>query len=116
MTLEVLAIAVGLSTFAHLLQNKKVVVFSDNTGAESATQKGRTKSWDHCLLVHEIWTHALCNHSHIWVERVPTKDNLADLPSREQYDLVKKLGAVWLEPKVASLYHEHGCPGAPICD
>ena len=113
MTLEVLAIAVGLATFAHLLKNKKVIVFSDNTGAEAATKKGCARSWDHCNLIHEIWTQALCNRTHIWLERVPTKDNLADLPSREQYDLLCKLGAVWVEPKLASLYCETGCTVAP---
>ena len=34
MTLEILAISVGLSTFAEELAGRKVIVFSDNTGAE----------------------------------------------------------------------------------
>ena len=36
MTLEVMAIAVGLSTFAEQLRDHKVIIFSDNTGAEVA--------------------------------------------------------------------------------
>ena len=35
MTLEILAISVGLSTFAKELAGRKVIVFSDNTGAEA---------------------------------------------------------------------------------
>jgi len=34
MTLEILAISVGLSTFAEELRGRKVIIFSDNTGAE----------------------------------------------------------------------------------
>ena len=34
MTLEILAISVGLSTFAEELKGRKVIVYSDNTGAE----------------------------------------------------------------------------------
>ena len=35
MTLEILAISVGLSTFAAELRGRKVIVFSDNKGAEA---------------------------------------------------------------------------------
>lgn len=35
MALEIAAIAVGLSSFQHLLRGRKVLVFSDNTGAEA---------------------------------------------------------------------------------
>ena len=34
MSLEIMAVAVGLSTFADELKGRKVVVYSDNTGAE----------------------------------------------------------------------------------
>ena len=35
-----------------------------------------------------------------WIERVPTKENIADDPSREHYDLLHKLpgGAKWVPP------------------
>ena len=33
-TLEILAISVGLCTFAERLKGRKVIVYSDNTGAE----------------------------------------------------------------------------------
>ena len=73
---QVMAISVGLSTFADLLHDRKVVVFSDNTGAEAsravalalsgivrcgcvfeaAARKGSARSWDHCAMIHEIWS------------------------------------------------------------
>ena len=81
-TLEILAISMGLSTFQELLKGRKVVVWSDNKGAEGATRKGSAKAWDHCRLVHELWLHALQNRTHVWMERVASHDNISDSPSR----------------------------------
>ena len=55
-TLEILAIAVGLSSFGHLLRGRRCVIFSDNRGAEGSVIKGASKAWDQCLLIHEVWT------------------------------------------------------------
>jgi hypothetical protein len=104
MTLEILAISVGLSTFADELRGRKVIVFSDNTGAEAASRKGSAKSWDHCGLIHEIWSHCWVNSIYIWIERVASKDDISDLPWREEYALVYEMGGVWRPPQVATLY------------
>ena len=104
MTLEILAIALGLSTFASEIHGRRVVVFSDNTGAEASCRRGTASAWDHCRLIHEIWSHCLCNKTQIWIERVPSEYNLADLPSRKEYGLVQSLGAKWMEPVIAKLY------------
>jgi hypothetical protein len=103
-TLEILAISIGLSTFQAELAGRKVVVWSDNKGAEGATRKGSAKAWDHCRLVHDIWTHALQNNTHLWIERVPSHDNISDSPSRCAYELMKQCPAKWRRPVVASMY------------
>ena len=41
---------------------------------------------------------------HLWIERVSSEDNISDLPSREQYDLMYCLGAQWRSPTVAKLF------------
>ena len=110
MSLETIAIAVGLSTFARELAGRKVIIFSDNTGAEAATKKGTAHSWDHCCLIHEIWSFALLHRMGIWIERVPSDDNISDLPSRESHALLKAMGAVWRPPLIAKI-----CVGMP-CD
>ena len=38
------------------------------------------------------------------VDRVPTKDNIADLPSREQYKLLELMGTVRVEPFLDSMF------------
>ena len=91
-TLEVLAIAVGLSTFGEMLVNRRVIIFSDNIGAEGSVRKGASKAWDQSMLIHEIWTLAWKLKMHIWIHRVPSEENISDLPSRESYDLMRDLG------------------------
>ena len=109
-TLEILSISIGLSTFQSELNGRKVVVWSDNKGAEGASRKGRAKAWDHCRLVHDIWAHALHNNIHIWVERVPSHDNLSDSPTRGAYEIAENLRGrshgAWKSPVVASVYLE----------
>ena len=41
---------------------------------------------------------------HFWVLRVPSEDNISDLPSREYYQLMDDIGAEWLAPTVAGLF------------
>ena len=59
-TLEVLAIAVGLSSFSDLLSGRRVAIFSDNRGAEGTVIKGISQACDQCMLIHEIWTLVQC--------------------------------------------------------
>ena len=62
--------------------------------------KGSAKSWDHAVLIHDIWSLALCNHTAVWIERVGTDDNVSDLPSREEHKLLEEIGdgAEWRPP------------------
>lgn len=61
---------------------------------------------DHNLTVHGVWLHAARTGYGIWVERVPTKDNIADLPSRESYGLLQAMGARWVEPVMDDAFLE----------
>ena len=38
---------------------------------------------------------------HLWIERVPSDENISDLPSRCHYQLMRELGAVHRKPKMA---------------
>jgi len=98
MGLELLAIALGMSTFAHLLKGRRVMIWSDNTGSERTTQKGRAKAFDHSCIVHCLWKRAAEIGMESWVDRVPTAENIADDPSREHYALLEKVGAVRIDP------------------
>ena len=104
MTLEILAIAVGLSTFAVEIKGERLFVFSDNVGAEGAVREGKAKSWDHAKLVHSIWGQLLTYKTQPWFLRVPTAENISDCPSREVYHLMEKLRGIWRAPKLADMY------------
>ena len=58
MSLELLAIAFGLSTMRHLLEGRRVRLWSDNVGAESTTRKGSSKEWDYSCLINSLWLKA----------------------------------------------------------
>ena len=125
--LEIWAIALGLSTFQQQIMGKTVFLYSDNTGvhacrvtasptsvricfefagAELGTVKGSAKAFDHNALIHNVWMQALVQRFELWVYRVPTDDNLSDLPSRGEYALLDEMGAVWQEPCIAQMYLE----------
>lgn len=46
---------------------------------------------------------ALLNKSRIWIERVASDPNISDLPSREEYQMMWDLGAIWRKPRVAGV-------------
>ena len=47
MGLEMLSVCLGMCSFASVIRDRRIVIWSDNTGAEAACQKGTAKSWDH---------------------------------------------------------------------
>ena len=95
---ELLSIALALSMFGDLPAERSVRIFSDNRGSEHATRRGSAKEFDHTCIVHSIWKRAAKLKAQLWIGRVPTKPNIADLPSREEYDLLRSLCARWVPP------------------
>ena len=61
-------------------------------------------SFDHAQLVHERWTHAAECHMSLWVERVGTHDNIADLPSRGEFRVLEQAGAQYSAPTLRERY------------
>jgi len=98
MGLELLAVLLGFVTLRSRLKGKLVRVWEDNKGAEGSLRKGSSRSQDHNLIIHGIWLLAAKSNFGIFVERVPSHENIADDPSREDYALMKELGATWVPP------------------
>jgi hypothetical protein len=91
MGLELLGIAVGICSFEELIRGRSLRVYCDNVGGERALASGAATSVDHNRLVHAVWMRALQLGLSLWSYRVPTKDNIADLPSREEYELLRQV-------------------------
>ena len=109
-----------MSVFEGWIRGRNVIVHSDNMGAQHVTQKGIAKSWVHTCIVHSIWyedclaafpmmlllcaracrLRALELEMGLWISRVPSEDNIADDPSREEYEVLRALKAVRIEPRM----------------
>ena len=97
-SLELCAIALGLSTFEEFCRGRRVHVWSDNCGSERAVKRGSARAWDHNEVVHAIWAKAASMKCHMVIDRVPTEVNIADLPSRSSYDLLGAIQATFVPP------------------
>ena len=104
MALELFAIVLGVCTFAHLLQGRRVRIWCDNAGGENALRTGSARSMDHNMIVHGLWLHARRSDYALWVERVASEENIADLPSRGAFEVLESLGAERLPPYIDSAF------------
>ena len=68
--------------FGKLLRGKCLRIYSDNSGAEAALSKAASRVFDQNAIVHVLWKKMAVLGLEAWIGRVPTKDNIADLPSR----------------------------------
>ena len=50
---------------------------------QACIRKGKARSADHAELVHEQWLQAVRCGMYLFIQRVGTNENIADLPSRE---------------------------------
>ena len=118
--LELLAICLALSTFRTELEGAECIIYSDNTGmtslrcrpsrvaplaagAESAARSGTSRAFDHASLAHCMWKFAYSMRISIFVLRVASALNLSDLPSREDYALLQRIGQ-FRPPELASIF------------
>ena len=104
MALELMAIVPGVSTFRSLLAGRRVRIWCDNVGGEHALKTGSAKATDHNLIVHGIWLHATRSGYSLWIERVASHENIADLPSRGAFDVLDSLGAAWVTPYIDAAF------------
>ena len=47
-------------------------------------RRGTARRFDHAQLVHAQWMHVAKLRVRLWIQRVATDDNVADLPSRKE--------------------------------
>jgi hypothetical protein len=74
------------------------------SGAEYTTARGSAKAFDHNQVIHEVWTLVFKQRIHLWVERVPSKYNISDSPSRSEYLIMDDIHAQWRRPVLDSLH------------
>ena len=100
--LELLAAPFAFSTWQDRIQNRSLILFIDNDSAAASLVKGYSPKVDSGAIVGEFWLLAAQLRVHVYIDRVESKSNLADGPSRNQFDEIKGLGGSWTSPRTGA--------------
>ena len=100
--LELLAGPVSLTTWHSQLSNSKLFHFVDNDAASSCLVKGYSPKVDSSELVGVYWLAAASAKTNIYIDRVESKSNLSDGPSRFDQTLLERLGSLEVTPCIPS--------------
>ena len=100
--LELLAAPFAFSTWQDRIQNRSLILFIDNDSAAASLVKGYSPKVDSGAIVGEFWLLAAQLRVHVCIDRVESKSNLADGPSRNQFDEIKGLGGSWTSPRTGA--------------
>ena len=100
--LELLAAPFAFSTWQDRIQNRSLILFIDNDSAAASPVKGYSPKVDSGAIVGEFWLLAAQLRVHVYIDRVESKSNLADGPSRNQFDEIKGLGGSWTSPRTGA--------------
>jgi hypothetical protein len=90
--LEVLAAVSVYYTFADDLRGRQANHMIDNTVALSGLVHGYARKVDLARMVNAFHLQLAGLHTDVWLEFVPSLANIADLPSRNEFELLKRLG------------------------
>ena len=87
--LETLAAISVYSTYPDLIQGRRVLHFIDNTVALSALVHGYSGKPDLAKSVNVFYLQMLAFRASVYFDYVPSKANIADLPSRRMFTLLR---------------------------
>ena len=82
---ELFPILLAARLWSCILANRLVFVFVDNEGAKGSMVNGTSTSRASAQIVDACWTQLSTYGCLGWFDRVPTRSNLADGPSRREF-------------------------------
>ena len=82
--LELSAAVLAISQARHRLQGKAVTIYMDNNAALAAIVNGDSTSIAAFRLIATLWYLVAAHDISLWLERVDTAKNIADLPTRNR--------------------------------
>ena len=100
--LELLAAPFAFSTWRDQVRNRSIILFIDNDSAAASLVKGYSPKLDSGAIVGEFWLLAAKLKAHVYIDRVESKSNIADGPSRNLFDEVQALGGHWTSPQTGT--------------
>ena len=83
-----LAAVAAYTSRPEQLRDRDVIHFIDNVGAYSGLGKGYSPDMDSARMISVFHTMNAALRSNVWFEYVPSKANISDLPSRNDFDLL----------------------------
>ena len=98
--LEILACPVALTTWSSLLVDCRCIHFVDNDSASACLVKGYSPKVDSCELVGLYWLSASTSRVDTYIDRVESKSNLADGPSRFDDTILIQLKSKPVQPQI----------------
>ena len=96
--LEILAAPLALQTWRDKLLRRDVILFIDNEGACSNLVKGYSPQTDSSAIVGQFWLMACSLELNVYVDRVESKSNPSDGPSRLDCSTLTSMGSIWTDP------------------
>lgn len=95
--LEVLAAVATYTSRPEQLRDRDVIHYIDNTGAMNGITKGYSRDDDSARLIHVCHAMMSAIGVNVWFEYVASGANIADLPSRGEFELLHELGSIEFE-------------------
>ena len=89
---ETEAVLGALALWQEELRGRRILIFVDNTSSQGGICKGYSKNDSVTGLVTEIWHLLSSIQASPWVERVVSEMNIADGPSRGNFEEALKHG------------------------
>ena len=80
-----------LELFGPEVRGGSLRLFVDNEGARCSIISGYTSNAWAARIVAQIWGEAARWDISLWIDRVPSKENPADHPSRDRWAMVERL-------------------------
>ena len=96
--IETCAVILLFDTFAREIADCDVRLFCDNIAEQGALIKGFSRSPSQAALCGAVWVRAAHGRVGLWIDRVRSKSNIADIPTRpgsrsQDLEILRALGA-----------------------
>ena len=103
--LELFAGPLALDTWADILEDTQLLHFVDNDSATASLVKGYSPKVDSCKIVGDYWLRLAKLKCFSYIDRVESKSNPADGPSRGDSTLMNELEAIYVSPQTTFVQH-----------
>ena len=91
-------------TNVHGMTNRRVILFVDNDAAAACLVRGYSPKSDSSAIVGTFWLLASQTKSEIYIDRVESKSNIADGPSRLDFSVLEAMHATAVSPNTSPLF------------